>query len=125
MDIGSRDEIAFTIGKKQSSTIQTVDIWLNSVLLTYFDNSAHLPTFVHSLKRELEDIENGSIRSDYVFFDHGPTTEDVVARAKLIGDQIYVDCELDNGSKVRVKLPISSIIATYKNCIGLLSTNTT
>ena len=125
MDIGLRDEIAFSIGKKQSSTIQTVDIWLDSVLITYFDNSAYLPTFVHSLKRELEDIENGLIHGDYVFFDHGPTTDDVVAHAKLIGNEICVNCELDSGSKVSVKLPISTIIAIYKNCIDLLSINAT
>jgi hypothetical protein len=125
MDIGSRDELAFSIGEKQSSTLRVVDIWLNSVLITYFDNSAYLPTFVHSLERELEDIKSGLIHRDYVFFDHGPTTDDVIARAKLIGNQIYFNCELDNGSKVEAYLPVATVVTTYKKCISLLGANAT
>ena len=120
MDIGSRTELAFSVGKKQPPDMQIVDIWLNSVLITYYDNSVYLPTFIGSLERELEDIENGVINLEYIFFDHGPTTDDVFARAKLVGDQIYINCELDNGEAFSVKLPIDLIINTYKKCIKVL-----
>ena len=61
MDIGLRGELAFSIGEKQSPTLQNVDIWLDSVLLTYFDNTVYLPGFLNSLKSELTDIENDDI----------------------------------------------------------------
>ena len=121
MDIGSRTELAFSIGEKQSPDMQIVDIWVDSVFITYFDNSVYLPTFIGSLERELEDIENSAIDKDYVFFDHGPTTDDVSARAKLDGDQIHINCDLGSGKVFKKTLPIQLIIDTYKKCINELS----
>ena len=120
MEIGSRSELCFSIGEKQPPDMQIVDIWLDSVLLTYYDNSVYLPTFIGSLERELEDIENGVVNLDYIFFDHGPTTDDVIARAKLVDDQIYINCDLDKGESFSVKLPLNVFINTYKKCIKAL-----
>jgi hypothetical protein len=120
MDIGLRSDLSFSIGEKQPPDMQIVDIWLNSVLITYYDNSVYLPTFIGSLERELKDIENGLVNSDYIFFDHGPTTDDVIVRAKLVDDQIYINCDLDNGESFSVKLPVNVFINTYKKCIKAL-----
>jgi len=121
MEIGSKSRLAFSIGDKQSSNMLAVDIWLNSILLTYYDNSVYLPAFIFSLKQELQDIENSSIDSNYVFFDHGSTTDDVVSRAKITDHFIHINCELENGQKVNTKLVVKDVVAIYKSCINKLS----
>ncbi|MDN5501407.1 MAG: hypothetical protein L0G80_15940 [Shewanella sp.] len=122
MDIGLRSELAFSIGEKQSPTMQSVDIWLGSVLITYFDNTAYLPAFVNALRRELANIEKGEVASGYTFFNLGPTTDDAVARAKIIEDKIEVSCVLNNGNVVKVILFVENTISAYKECIRVLST---
>jgi len=121
MDIGSRTELAFSIGEKQPPDMQIIDIWLDSILVTYYDNTVYLPAFIFSLEQELEDLEKGLINSDYVFFEHGPTTDDVVARAKIDGDVLYLTCELDNSQTINVSLSLCDVISTYKECIKHLS----
>jgi len=122
MDIGLRGELAFSIGEKQSPTLQNVDIWLDSVLLTYFDNTVYLPGFLNSLKSELTDIENDDIDDSYIFFNHGPTTDDVVARATLNEGYIHLSCILNSGEKVEKELSLGVVISTYKKCISALAT---
>jgi len=121
MDIGSRTELAFSIGEKQPPDMQIIDVWLDSILVTYYDNTVYLPAFIFSLEQELEDLERGLINSDYVFFEHGPATDDVVARAIIDGDVLYLICELDNGQTINVSLSLCDVISTYKECIKLLS----
>ncbi len=120
MDIGLRSKLAFSIGEKHSPTLRNVDIWLDSVLLTCFDNTVYLPGFINSLKNELADIENNNIDDSYIFFNHGPTTEDVVTRAALNKQSIHLSCILNSGEKVEKELPLSLVISTYKKCISAL-----
>ena len=122
MDIGLRSEFAFSIGEKHSPTLQCVDIWFDSVLLTYSDNIVYLPGFINSLKNELTDIEAGNINNDYMFLNHGPTTDDVVAKATLNRDYIHLSCILDNGEKVDKELSLTEAVSTYKKCISALAT---
>jgi hypothetical protein len=122
MDIGLRSEFAFSIGEKHSSTLQNVDIWLDSVLLTYFDNTVYLPSFTNSLENELAYIESGCMDNDYLFLNHGPTTDDMVARATLSGNKIHLSCVLNSGKKVEKELSLGLVISTYKKCMGALAT---
>lgn len=120
MDIGSRAELSFSIGNKQSSDIQVVDIWVGSTLITYVDNAVYLPAFIHSLKSELNDIENGIINREYLFFDHGPSTDDVLARAEIKSKRLLLNCELDNGTTVTADIAIDRVIAAYRQCLSAL-----
>lgn len=47
--------------------MQIIDIWLDSILVTYHDNTVYLPAFIFSLEQELEALEKGLINADYVF----------------------------------------------------------
>ena len=85
-EIGNRNRFCFVVGSKNKGDLQEVDIWASNILLTPVDNMAYLPQFIASLEYEMRDIGAGAICNDYYYFNHGPTTDDVVGKIRILGN---------------------------------------
>ncbi|RTR34227.1 hypothetical protein [Shewanella atlantica] len=120
MEIGNKNEFCFVIGEAKDTDIQVVDIWLSGSLVTYFDNSVYVPQFLESLRQELSILESGSIPAGYIALALGPTTDDVSARFKIIGPDLEISFELGESQPKVTHVSLSSTIAAYRECIGLL-----
>jgi hypothetical protein len=125
MEIGSKEELAFVIGPKINQEQQEVDIWVSNVLITHFDHLVYLPHFINSLNCEASDIDSGKIDSDYIFFNLGPTTDDVSARATIRGDNINIVCDLTESDininrLIHLTAKTNTIVKLYRDTVEAL-----
>ncbi|MBY5990896.1 hypothetical protein [Ferrimonas balearica] len=120
MKYGNRKELSFEIDHQPSESLCEVDIWIGGMLITYSDNVAYLPGFIHSLKREVKNLKSGVIDEECSFLNHGPTTDDVSCRAEFIGESLILKGQLAEGEGFAVNLPREWVISTYEECIGAL-----
>lgn len=114
--IGHQDTLIFDLDHEQSSGLLRVDIWSGGVLLTPFDNKVFLPQFISSLERELKNIVSGK---DFIYFNHGPTTDDVVGNLDIKDDIASLSFEV-NGQTVEASMPITELVAVYGRVISEL-----
>lgn len=114
MDIGDKSKIAFIIGERAGKDLRIVNVHVGGELVTYYDNTAYVPQFVHAIEREALDIENKNISDEYRFLNWGPTTDDVSARGVWEGGNLRLACDLRDGKTIEVSVPAEYLVAVYR-----------
>ena len=117
--IGDKGNLCFVCGERIYGGLYSVSIWARNELLTPVDDMAYLPQFVSSLKKELLNLESGSIGPDYKYFCYGPTTDDVVGSIEVREDTAFLIFEL-SGSQVSVDIPLKELLSLYSKTIDFL-----
>ncbi|WP_236984905.1 hypothetical protein [Marinagarivorans cellulosilyticus] len=118
-EIGNKNVFCFVVGDNNEGGLQQVDIWANNTLLTPVDNMAYLPQFVASLENESNDINSDNIAREYMFFNHGPTTDDVVGNITLANG--VAKLSFDIGGVVNlVSVSKSELLSVYQEAIEYL-----
>jgi hypothetical protein len=120
MNIGDNSKIGFIIGERTSRDLRIVDVYVGGVLVTYYDNKAYVPQFIHSIECEASDIENRKISDEYLFLNWGPTTDDVSACGEMENDNLRLTCELRNGKLIEITLPIEYVVSVYREAASEL-----
>lgn len=92
------DELQFRIGTSRTPHAEqrTVQIWAGKFHLTPFDDTAYVPQFAYSVRRD-RDAVTGAIATPPAsmrLFDHGPTTDDMQCTARFEGDAIVLDVDV-------------------------------
>ena len=120
MNIGDNSKIGFIIGQRTSRDLRIVDVYVGDILVTYYDNTAYVPQFIHSIESEASDIEKRNISDQYFFLNWSPTTDDVSARGELDNDNLRLTCELRNGKVIEITLPIGYVVSVYREAASKL-----
>jgi len=120
MDIGDKSKLAFVIGERAGQDLRMVNVYVGGELVTYYDNTAYVPQFVHSIEREALAIENNNISDEYVFLNWGPTTDDVSARGAWEGGNLRLTCDLRDGKKTEISVPAEYLVAVYREVANAL-----
>lgn len=120
MDIGDKSKVAFIIGERTSHDLRVVNVYIGNELVTYYDNTAYVPQFVHSVECEASDIENRNISNEYSFLDWGPTTDDVSVRGVLENNDLRLTCKLRNGKLIEITMPIEYVVSVYREAASSL-----
>ena len=120
--IGNKETFAFVIGDKINRDLREVNIWVSNELVTYIDNTAYLPQFISSLEKELADLKDGNVDSEYIFLNLGPTLDDVSARVELDGNMVFLKCLLyiGDGKIVTLRMDKDELMGSYETCIEQL-----
>jgi hypothetical protein len=147
MFVGRKESVAFEVGSRidGSPDLRTVDIWLDGLRATYFDNSAYLPSFLYALSRELASLSVPGQRNHkkiasaadarkfyfkrrrpldrnvvrYEIFSLGETTDDVRAFAFTHDDNVFIVFTLRLNSKRHViSMSIQELKSTIENAIS-------
>jgi hypothetical protein len=125
--VGRKDTVAFEIAgyAEGSPDLRVVDIWLGGVKATHTDNSAYLPSFIHSLEKDLASLSEPGLQSHkkvtsssearrhifrrmskralrYKIFNLGETTQDLRAFAFAKAESIFIVFTLRLNSKHHV-----------------------
>ena len=119
-EIGNKKKLAFVVGDKRKNELQEVNIWLNNELISYVDNMVYLPQFINSLKSEIAKIEKEEINKNHLFFNLGPTTDAAVTKLTVENKEITLNCNLENGKKLKALLLPNELISIYKEAINEL-----
>lgn len=77
MQFGERQIFAVEIGNcwGGSSQLRDVDIWAAGHRLTYYDNCAYLPSFIHALECEINYLSRTNAASDFNIEDYRGNVE--------------------------------------------------
>jgi len=116
---GDKNKLCFLVGDKRQGKLQEVDIWAGNILLTPIDNMAYLPQFIAALEREKREIDTGDICQDYIYFNHGPTTDDVVGSITLAGQTAQLKFEIDDVNCL-VSIEVEDLLTVYVQTIESL-----
>ncbi|MGB4812825.1 MAG: hypothetical protein WBP13_10170 [Methylophilaceae bacterium] len=120
MNIGDTNKIAFIIGERTSRDLRAVSIYVGGELITYDDNVAYVPQFIHSIECEAADLEQRNISNEYFFLNWGATTDGVSARGLLEGDHLRLNATLGNGKLIEITLSIKYVISIYREAANAL-----
>ena len=119
-EIGNKNELAFVVDDSLKNGLLKINIWVNNELITYIDNMVNLPQFITSLEHEFNFIKNNEINENYVFFNFGPTTDAVEARAIIEKENIKLSCKLNNGKNINAVFSFIQFVSTYEEIINKL-----
>ena len=115
-EIGDKKILCFVIGDRKENELQQIDIWASSTLLTPVDNMAYLPQFIATLESEKSEIERNLFSHEYIFFNHGPTTDDVVASIKITQELARLRFTV-NGMVCLVSIATEQLLSIYRATI--------
>lgn len=125
MVIGNKNSFAFLFGRKLNAEQRDVDIWVNNMLLTDFDNLIYTPQFIVSVQDELEILRSRKIPRWYSALHWGPTTDDISGRFTIRNSEdIQLHCKHRSGRKVTLDIKIKDLISIYEKCINELEITT-
>ena len=115
MVIGDKSKVAFIVGRRTSRDLRVVDIYVGNILVTYYDHTAYVPQFVHSIECDIDDLVGKKIDHSDRFMDWGPTTDDSYVKGVVEGANITLICRLVSGEFVIVEMPTQQLIETYQS----------
>ena len=118
--VGNKDTLSFEIADQYDGGLLQVDIWAGGRLLTVRDNMAYVSAFIYSLNWEKEKIEKREIDDDFIFFDHGPTTDSFSSRIKIEGCEASISFETED-EEFYISMPLKTLIDHLKEVINILT----
>ncbi|GAB1267012.1 hypothetical protein NBRC116493_02650 [Aurantivibrio infirmus] len=114
---GDKDRLCFEVGDKKVGGLLPMEIYAAKESVTPFDKHAYLPSFIASLERELDTIKKGGIPEEFIYFNHGPTTDDVYGKVAFINNEAKLTFEFRGEKQVVVMLSVAELIEIYNEVI--------
>jgi hypothetical protein len=118
-EFGDKETLCFAIGKEKQGKLQEINIWAKHVLLTPIDNMAYLPQFIATLEAEKLVLASGQIAEEFLYFNHGPTTDDLSGKISLQGNKAYLTFSI-NGILVSLVIETLELVSIYSQTIKYL-----
>lgn len=118
-EFGDKNKLCFAVGKLREGALQQIDVWASNELLTPIDNMAYLPQFIATLESEKLVVASGQIAEDYLYFNHGPTTDNVSGKISVEGNTANLTFEL-NGIDISVVIEAKELLSVYSHTIEYL-----
>ena len=117
---GNKEKFGFELEDEKIGGLLPMEIYAANISLTPFDKNAYLPSFIVSMEHELEVISRGNISESFIYFSHGPTTDDVHGKIELSNGLAKLDFEFDEQRIVSVKISIAELIDIYSKTLDCL-----